>query len=495
MTGIAASISNGSEIYVDVCILGAGAAGIALAKSLNGSKLSVALVESGQFEQKSEIQKLNEGLSTFPDGKTNAEYLLQSRQRCFGGSTATWAGHCHPFMENDFSERGWVPSSGWPIKKELLDDYYSAAARLVEINDFPSESEEILKTPNMDRKGQGNFFSSVVFQTSPPTRFGVKYRKEILGSKNIRLFLDCSADEIVTSENGKEVTAVNIVTTSKKRFQVKAKKVILALGGIENARLLLASRSSTKQGLGNDNDLVGRYFMEHLFGIAGFALINKEAPFSIANNSFVKRFKNPKVHLVLNSEQQKKHSALACGFYFETAKEPGLFAERAIKANHEAAVSKLALQSGIRNLDLRKVIYFLEQAPNPESRVRLSMEKNILGQYKPKLEWKISDMEEKSLRVATELLGREMGASAGGRLRVDESSWYLKRGWAAHHMGTTRMHSNSKKGVVNADCRVHGIENLFIAGSSVFPTGGAANPTLTIIALALRLADHIKAQV
>jgi choline dehydrogenase-like flavoprotein len=143
-----------------------------------------------------------------------------------------------------------------------------------------------------------------------------------------------------------------------------------------------------------------------------------------------------------------------------------------------------------------------EQAPNPESRIVLSAENDELGMPRANLRWKFTPIDKRSMRVYYELLGREMGRAGLGRVQImdwlldgDDTAWpnHLSGGW--HHMGTARMHEDPRQGVVDANCRVHGIANLFVAGGAVYPTGGAVNPTLTVVAMALRLSDHLKNKV
>jgi choline dehydrogenase-like flavoprotein len=142
------------------------------------------------------------------------------------------------------------------------------------------------------------------------------------------------------------------------------------------------------------------------------------------------------------------------------------------------------------------VKYEAEQAPNPRSRVNLHHSKrDQLGLPATQLDWQLSDFDKFSIRRTAELIGIELGRAGLGRVRTDideDLSKFPLVETAWHHMGTTRMSENDRTGVVDSACRVHGLSNLYVAGSSVFPTGGRANPTLTIVALAIRLADHLK---
>jgi choline dehydrogenase-like flavoprotein len=137
----------------------------------------------------------------------------------------------------------------------------------------------------------------------------------------------------------------------------------------------------------------------------------------------------------------------------------------------------------------------LELAPDPDRRLTLTASRDALGMPRLKLNMTISDDDLSGYRVVLFELARQLLATKTGMLRVDRHSradWLSVMDWGNHHMGTTRMHDDVKQGVVDANSQVHGLANLFIAGSSVFPTYGASNPTLNLVALTLRLADHLK---
>jgi choline dehydrogenase-like flavoprotein len=138
-----------------------------------------------------------------------------------------------------------------------------------------------------------------------------------------------------------------------------------------------------------------------------------------------------------------------------------------------------------------------EQTPNPDSRVTLADDTDPLGLRRVRLNWRLTEQERRSFIANIRALGRELAAAGIGRLRPllpDDGLWEKVVGGGSHHMGTTRISDDPKRGVVDRDCRVHGIDNLYVAGSSVFVTSGSANPTLNILALAYRLVDHLKEQ-
>jgi choline dehydrogenase-like flavoprotein len=165
---------------------------------------------------------------------------------------------------------------------------------------------------------------------------------------------------------------------------------------------------------------------------------------------------------------------------------------RRIAATAAASLKKAARSPSTRLYVVKNVA---EQAPNPDSRVVLSRERDALDCPRVALCWRTSPLDKRTAHRAREIFGEELWRAGAGRLQSslegEGKPWPARLRGARHHMGTTRMHSDPRRGVVDANCRVHGIANLYVAGSSVFPTSGAANPTLTIVALALRLAGHV----
>jgi choline dehydrogenase-like flavoprotein len=295
-----------------------------------------------------------------------------------------------------------------------------------------------------------------------------------------------------------------------KSCRVRAKKYILACGTIQNSRLLLASNSQLPAGVGNGHDRVGRYFMEHLEIDSGELWLFKPFPTDLYFQRHGETFSNAEV--AFTGEAQKRNKmlngtislvSLPMGKHQKPRmeiwqnKDPRI-SKDSVSADWAEAREKSKLETGAIESAFQ-LITRLEQAPNPNSRVTLSPDKDALGMPKAHLHWALSPLDKQSLRTMYQLLGKEFGRLGMGRVRLkpflydpadDTFPEYTNGGW--HHMGTTRMHDDPKKGVVNADCRVHGVHNLYVAGAGCFPTAGAANPTLTLTALSLRLSDHLK---
>lgn len=526
----ARTIKKGAIVNADVCIIGAGAAGITLAREFRGGPHKICLLEAGGLEYDEETQALYKGQNTgLPYHPLDA-----TRLRFFGGTTNHWGGACRPLDDIDFEARDWVPYSGWPFNRAQLLPFYKRAQSVFQLGPFAYDGEE-WETSERRRAlfGGGSLTSHVIHQTAP-TRFGKLYREEIGQAPNIDTYLNANVLEIETNESARSATRVRVSSLQRNEFFVSARLFVIATGGIENARLLLLSNRFSRNGLGNSNDLVGRFFMEHpnaWFGNTG-AIVASGFPLEFYGSQNETEFTEGGTtrtavtwgFITPKEETLRRNKLLNCGIALEQKapaleSAPGITSARMIKdslaagewpsqfwkhvGNIASDIDSLFLLAAQRlsdddekEPDILEVMYWAEQCPNPDSRVRLSSERDFFDQRRVQLEWRLTERDEIDLRRMLKLFANELGQSSLGRLGVNPVIWSAN--WTTlfkgsnHHMGTTRMHKDPKKGVVDANCRVHGVSNVYVAGSSVFPTAGHANPTLTIVALALRLADHIK---
>jgi choline dehydrogenase-like flavoprotein len=266
----ARTLAENTTVTTDICIVGAGAAGITLAREFSGKSFRVCLLESGGLEFENETQSLYAGeivgLPYIP--------LEIARLRYFGGTTNHWGGFCQPLDESDFESREWIPHSGWPFSKSHLDPFYERAQSILELGPFRYEAEawETESDRRLPFMGQGVITKMVQF--SSPTRFGRVYRNEIAQAENIRTYLHANVIEIEATKDVQAVTRLRVACLQGNRFWVSGKLFILAAGGIENARLLLLSNKLQRGGLGNQNDLVGRFFMDHIGLRSGITLLS-----------------------------------------------------------------------------------------------------------------------------------------------------------------------------------------------------------------------------
>jgi choline dehydrogenase-like flavoprotein len=391
-----------------------------------------------------------------------------------------------------------------------------------------------------------------VFQFGPKAAFLDEYRQEIDNSPNITTYLNANVVEIETDETAQQVTRVRVACLQGNRFWVKAKIFILATGGIENARLLLMSNRVQKNGLGNQNDVVGRFFMDHPQVRSGLLIPFDRSTFNQTALYDLRIVQNVPVmgkftmaEETLRREQLLNISVMMFPRIPNFHQQPELLNDKEFKTPGKkalkAVVADLRQKKLPKNL-LRNVVTILsdisgllgyrqyllqrplfpspvrggwsklankdkkffafevfhqtEQAPHPDNRVTLSDKLDQLGCPQTQLHWYWTATDIASIRKSQGILAAEFARAGVGTLQIELNGDLpqISHSSSHHHMGTTRMHNDPKQGVVDANCQVHGIPNLFIAGSSVFPTGGYANPTLTIVALALRLADHVKEQ-
>ena len=499
-------VPDGTIIETDVAIIGAGAAGITIARELSGSNITVALIESGGLEFEPETQALYGGETV------GVPYALDtSRLRYFGGSTNHWGGWCRPMQPIDFEERNWVAHSGWPITYDELVPFYERANQVAQVGPF--------RFNDADWWSDGGKYAPLPlpggevvtrwFEYSPPTRFGQVYRKAIESAPNIKTYLHSNVTEIVPDETAKTIDHLKVATLSGVKFQVRPKLVILATGGIENARMLLVSNSVEKKGLGNAHDVVGRYFMEHPH-------IGQPVQILITDPAFVTPYY--KTYTKLNGAQIRGVFMFSDEYLRRTRRLGTVitFSEwKLIRTDAVPDPEKPEEPDAELEPDLLQLLHSTtakpaagpvlgmryasgcatEQTPDPASRVLLSQEKDALGLQRTKLDWRLNVKDRTNLRQNLEALARAFGQWGNGTVRImfkDKPNWDEAEGWGNHHMGTTRMSSDPRKGVVDADCKVHGIDNLYIAGSSTFTTSSTVNPTLTILALAMKLSDHVK---
>ena len=261
-------------LTADICIVGAGAAGIAMALEFIGSGIEVLLLESGGFKDEKMTQALYSG--TVVDERLHSP-PDRYRQRRFGGSTTIWGGRCMPLDDIDFEARSYVPLSGWPLNRDLLEPFYRRANHLCEAGTFAYTAGEAFRhalRPMIERFRSTHFTSDTLERFSCPTDFGVRYLNKLQAAANVRVLLHANLTKIRLNDAGTSVRSIGVRTLSGKSFNVNARDYVLAMGGLEIPRILLANRDVHRSGIGNHHDHVGRYYMCHIAGTIGSLKLN-----------------------------------------------------------------------------------------------------------------------------------------------------------------------------------------------------------------------------
>lgn len=508
----ARGLPDRSSVQADLCIVGSGAAAIPIALELIDTPLRVVLLESGG--QTPDCG--GRGIYRIVAGSSPRLSTDPSRTRSLGGNTNHWGANCRPLDDADFEPRAWIPHSGWPIRRPQLLPYYDRAQTICGLSDSRWYDLDTCRPHLRHQPLEVNsaLLTSKILHTSPVASFAELYGERLEAAENARVFLHVHALRLQTNAAADRVCAVEAVGSDGRRLRIEAGNFILAAGGIENARLLLCSNDIQRRGLANEHDLVGRFFMEHWYlevpvgrWSEAHDLVFHSGRQSVGGASVWGQ-------LVLSEQFMRSEHVAGISLFFNRISPapadatPGLGAalRQRPRRNRSLADVRRALSelNAVRRLLVklsprawqreRYVLRVqLEQTPDPDNRIQLSADRDRLGQPKAEIVLRLSDADRrghaKSLQMAEAQLS--LGSLHLAR-RLPRWLAAGRFGFFWHHMGTTRMHSDPSQGVVDADCRVHGVSNLFVAGSSVFPTGGTAPPTLTIVALAVRLADHIR---
>ena len=370
----------------------------------------------------------------------------------------------------------------------------------------------------------------IISQYSPPLKMGEAYRSELKAAKHVKVYIKANVVELQCNPWGGAVESAKIRTLKGVSATVQAKVFVLASGGIENARLLLASNRQQSAGIGNRYDLVGRYFQDHprfLNGIVDFAEPYRNNPlFDIKFHCIVNKVKIGGVDISgqmrIPFEVQKERGILDAQMWFRSLYAgEGTDVVRALYRMRQRVRGKwspfVGLGTDLGHIfshpmdsltysvahttgSLKLVRYvtmelIAEPEPDPNSRVMLSDDVDALGMRRTKIDWRLNQRVKDTVDTSFELLARELEDKKIAKVtlgpRINDVGWPADMEGTYHHMGTTRMADSPREGVVDRNCLVHGMENLYIAGSSVFPTSSSNNPTMTLVALALRLSDRL----
>jgi choline dehydrogenase-like flavoprotein len=548
MIDTADDIVQGAVLRADVCIVGGGPAGISLALHLARYGKSILLLESGGLEPDDAVQALNQGevvdsaLHSPPD---------TYRPRVLGGGTAIWGGRCAPFDPIDFESRPWIPHSGWPIGYHDVEQYYPAANALCEAGDYEYDARLAVRggmRPLLRGFTPLHFDTNRIERFSCPINFGARYRARLQTAANVRVLIRATVTHLRTSPDGVRIDRVDGRNHNGTGFSVTADQFVLAMGGMEIPRLLLTSNDVHARGIGNANDLVGRFYMSHIAGTVGVLQVNGAGDtvwhgYDVAaDGTYCRR------RIALRPEVQRKlglgnaifrlhhpritdpaHrtgplSAIYLGQHFisyeyakrlvsDTPPTATTWLRHGLNAATDSVATLRFLIHWLRDRTLAErkfpsiiirprtnlfsLDFHAEQVPCPDSRITLGTQTDRFGNRQVRVDWRYTAQDVETIARSFDLLRSDLAERRTASLALAPNEADIEAvvrrdgAYGGHHIGTARMGASPATGVVDRNGKVFDVNNLFIAGSAVFPTSSQANPTLTIVAMALRLADHL----
>lgn len=521
------------EMQAEVCIIGGGTAGLVIAMELEAAGIASIVLESGGLEVEEATRDLNRGTSV---GEIDYQFGDGCRSRFLGGSSNCWGGFCRSFEPSDFERRSWVAHSGWPLSHGEMQPYVQRAhewLQLGPLNYDPAHWVGAIGRSDVQRLPlDGSGLIDAITHFSPPVRFGKTYRHRLRRSRLITVVLHANVVNFDSDPDGDRLESVQARSLNQRQLTVSAPRFVLAAGGIENARLLLACSPRHPGGLANQHGLVGRYFMDHprvqvgRIHMSGAWKRSKLYDIKFNYHSHEVAAGGTKVAaqlmptLALRERLGLTNSVMWLCSVFPgegTPQAEALFRAKQRSLGHRAwdqsvwqdirtvladpvtswrfaAGRVIPRWSPAPYIDLACVV---EPVPDPDSRVQLGAQRDALGIPRAQVDWRVGEQEKHTVDAGHRLFAGFLAQSGLGSAELPPPM--IGRPWPSvfaregtwHHMGTTRMHANPRQGVVDIDCRAHGCKNLYVAGSSIFPTAGANYPTINLVALAARLADHL----
>ncbi|MCZ2837706.1 FAD-dependent oxidoreductase [Modestobacter sp. VKM Ac-2985] len=514
--------------HADVAVVGAGFAGIDLAVQLGRRGVRVLLIEAGRDSFDPAAQDLarfrNVGKplrEPDPEGPHNPyldpRFRGETRIRQLGGTSTIWTGKWRLLNPLTFQQRDWVPGSGWPVSRAELLPFHAEVARDHGIADVDTLVDGGERHPLAAECAAAGIDGSLLHWQASPLRMAERYRAELRDTPNVQVLLGATVTELVLDDAHRRVRTVRVASPGGRRADLTADQVVLATGGLEPARLLLASYRQVPEGIGNAHGLVGRYFQDHP---KTKRAVLRPSPALRGMADWLATDPLPRDQLLfgLSLDEQREHRLLdhavsvrpvfdyeldypaadviAVREALRTRSARGLTAATLARAAAPRTLRQYAGQRVHRRRRGRVAHYataiYLEQAPNPESRLRLGPRRDALGMPELEIDWQLSPLDHESFARLQRLLPAAFARAGLGELDFGPDELTLSdAGDANHHIGATRMAARPEEGVVDRDCRVFGTDNLYIATASVFPTGECATPTFTIMALARRLSAHL----
>lgn len=465
-----------------ICIIGSGPAGISLALSLAEKGIQSIIIEAGPLEPSSKKPLLKghtfSGMWYNPQGSK----LMQ-----VGGTSGHWAGYCAPLDDEDFNGNDIFNTSTWPFSKSELNPFYQKASAILEIEPYNYQAVVDEQEGYYKWNLQPDYLQEKVWHFSPPVRFAKKYKKQIEASDKIDLLYNSCGIELLKNKEGK-YSQLKVRTLQGAEFVIQSSYFVLAAGAVDNARFLLNNKTDHPNGLGNQNDLVGRYFADHfhLLDVGTFLIHHQQANSKLYRNSSYKKCSQA-AFIQIPKKIRAKNKWPNLVFRLEWDKD--------LNETGNNLVANLNKLSGQKDIRKASITVMGEQAPNFDSRISLIDQQDDYGMPFINMHWHFEQSDLDNYKACLMYFAREVAAQNLGRVYYNDKFWtqnLTKQLYGGnHHLGTTRMATKASEGVVDEQLKIHNCGNVFVAGSSVFPCFGSANPTFTIVALSLRLAEHL----
>ncbi len=493
----ASSLAPGTTVTAAVAIVGGGPAGITVALDLAAAGVDVVVLESGERDPTEEGRELDRGEivgTPFLFGSTSMT-TSDTRIRALGGASGHWAGLCRPLEEIDLRARPWLPGSGWPISRADLDPWYAEANDTLRLGTMGFDPAGWFQRTGAEQLILPGPLETIIVQGSPPVRFGSDAATRLEAADGPRVLLGATAVDATLDGRSDRLAGLTIVTSEGRTHDVVADTFVLAAGGYEVARLLLSWDG--ERGVANSSDRVGRGFADHPHRSAGQVrvLLDSDAPplYSWGDTPGDEPPTRVWGGWAPTAETQEAEGISSSALFLRFAGEAAV--DEAIPGPLDDAVGPLlSWSTGDPRARIARVDVRSEQGFDPNSRITLGKERDASGLRRVRIDWRTSELDDRTGRRTVELFAAELARAGRGRVQIEPGGRPyedLPFEIGCHPMGTARMSDDPAAGVVDADLRTHDVENLYVCSSAVFPTGGHANPTMTIVALAHRLAAHL----
>lgn len=508
-----------AQVDAQVCIVGGGAVGLAMATRLARSGVDVVLLEGGGRSLETRSQALQKGQSI---GHPFANIEV-GRYRTLGGSTTYWGGQVLPFDAFVTGERPWLGHDAWPVAEDVLSRYFEEAYGLIGLGAMERDNAAVWKSLGGAVPDLGPDLSLEMTRWLKVRNFSRLFGRALKDASGPRTYVH--ANVVGMEMNGDAVVhALHARALNGRTMTVRARSFILANGTLEIARLLMHPLISGRDAPWSRSEWLGRPLVDHLDCAAGEVKVLDHTRFhQIFDNIYVGGHKYyPKVRLSPEVQRAEGLTDIAAQFLYKTRfsehldylkqflrsiREGGGDVSLLKLPQHVAAVAATTVPLALRYFRDRRsfkpkdaevtLVFYSEQLPCARSRLLLSQETDALGMRQLAVDWQIDGREMSTMKHFGRTLQREFKQrnlaeiTLDPRLEAEDPSFISIIHDAVHQMGVTRMGRSAAEGFVDPDLKVFGTRNLYVAGAAVFPSTGFANPTFTAIALALRLCDHL----